>query len=72
MYLHLLDPTRDVALCNKSDDILEKELRIPPCWWAARKSAAAACSIDRPRFRARLAGADAEPVGGWGARLPLC
>lgn len=33
MYLHLLDPTRDVALCNKSDDILEKELRIPPCWW---------------------------------------
>lgn len=33
MYLHLIDPTRDRALVNKTDDILVPEARVPARWW---------------------------------------
>lgn len=33
MYLHLVDPTRDRHLMNKSDDVLVKTCGVPPCWY---------------------------------------
>jgi hypothetical protein len=33
-YLHTLDPTRDQALVNKSDDVLLSSYRVPKCWWS--------------------------------------
>lgn len=33
MLLHLLDPTRDRALVNKSDSILTDGEKIPDDWW---------------------------------------
>lgn len=36
MYLHLMDPTRDIALMNKSDDIVPDKFGVPPCWWPSK------------------------------------
>ena len=33
MYLHLLDPTRDRALVNKSASVLAETEEIPDSWW---------------------------------------
>jgi hypothetical protein len=33
-HLHTLDPTRDQALVNKSDDVLLSSYRVPKCWWS--------------------------------------
>ena len=35
--MHLLDPTRDRALMNKSCDVLIPECGIPACWYSAVK-----------------------------------
>eukprot|EP00850_Spirogloea_muscicola_P023549 SM000366S13819 [mRNA] locus=s366:71402:72667:+ [translate_table: standard] len=34
VYLAMIDPTRDPALMNKTNDVLEVEHRVPPCWFS--------------------------------------
>ena len=31
--MHLVDPTRDRHLMNKSADVLVKTCSVPPCWY---------------------------------------
>ena len=31
--MFMLDPTRDVALCNKADELLDRDFRVPPSWY---------------------------------------
>ena len=31
--MHMVDPTRDPALMNRSDNVLTKQHSIPGCWY---------------------------------------
>ena len=33
VYLHLVDPNRDRAMMNKSDNVLTEACGVPPCWY---------------------------------------
>ena len=33
VYMHLVDPTRDRHLMNKSADVLVRSCGVPPCWY---------------------------------------
>ncbi|KAF6265180.1 hypothetical protein COO60DRAFT_1119417 [Scenedesmus sp. NREL 46B-D3] len=43
-YLHTLDPTRDQALVNKSDDVLLSSYRVPSNWWSPRPNRGMVCA----------------------------
>eukprot|EP00850_Spirogloea_muscicola_P001206 SM000004S15076 [mRNA] locus=s4:1169978:1174383:+ [translate_table: standard] len=38
VYLRMMDPTRDHALMNKTDDVLVAEKRVPPCWFSPTRN----------------------------------
>eukprot|EP00850_Spirogloea_muscicola_P023548 SM000366S13818 [mRNA] locus=s366:61728:70586:+ [translate_table: standard] len=38
VYLRMMDPTRDHALMNKTDDVLVVEKRVPPCWFSPTRN----------------------------------
>lgn len=54
VYLHLIDPSRDRALMNKSDDALNEECGIPPSWFTAVMNKGLVIDTKTKRYTSQL------------------